>query len=233
MRCLGVVGLSTAASPIASLRYLWPISLRYSSTAFVANVFSRKIKCSRSMKRSTSHMAISDRNSYHQRTFSIQFNSECEKMTGNGTHCSETFIQVWKIINNWTVCFFLLLLFYLCLSCALKDVHQSKRHLLLAFNAQQRLQNCTQCSVIVGNILRKLLVQLYREDIHRLVARLDTKWGIDHFGTSNTAAFGQHAGLYHRVPLLNELPARNAGDGDADKAKICAFLLDFRAEYLL
>lgn len=58
------LGRSAAASPIASFRYLWPISLRYSSTAFVASVFSRKIKCSRSMNRSTSHMAMSDRNSW-------------------------------------------------------------------------------------------------------------------------------------------------------------------------
>lgn len=63
------VGWVPAGLPIASLRYLWPISLRYSSTAFVASVFSRKIKCSRSMKRSTSHMAMSDRNSWENRMF--------------------------------------------------------------------------------------------------------------------------------------------------------------------
>lgn len=120
--------------------------------------------------------------------------------------------------------------YYLCLPCALKNVHKRKRHLLFAFHTQQRLQNCAQCSVVVGNVLRKLLVQLHREDVHRLVARLDTQRGVDHLATSNTAAFGQDAGLYHRVPLLDELPARDAGDGDADKAQICAFLLVYQAK---
>lgn len=49
--------------PIASLRYLCPISLRYSSMALVARVFSLKIRCSRSMNLSTSHIAMSDRKS--------------------------------------------------------------------------------------------------------------------------------------------------------------------------
>lgn len=114
---------------------------------------------------------------------------------------------------------------YLCLPCALKNVHQSKGHLLFAFHTQQWLQNCTQCSVVVGNVFSKLLVQLHGEDVHCLIARLNTQRGIDYFGTSNTTAFGQNTGLYHRVPLLHKLPARDAGDGDADKAKVCAFFL--------
>lgn len=48
---------------MASLRYLCPISLRYSSMALVARVFSLKIRCSRSMNLSTSHIAMSDRKS--------------------------------------------------------------------------------------------------------------------------------------------------------------------------
>lgn len=66
-------------------------------------------------------------------------------------------------------------LLYLCLPRALEDVHQCKRHLLFTLHAQQRLQNSTQCSVVVGNVLRKLLVQLHREDVHCLVARLDAQ----------------------------------------------------------
>lgn len=53
--------------PIASLRYLCPISLRYSSMALVARVFSLKIRCSRSMNLSTSHIAMSDRKSCKRR----------------------------------------------------------------------------------------------------------------------------------------------------------------------
>lgn len=117
---------------------------------------------------------------------------------------------------------------YLCLPCALEYVHQSKRHLLFAFHTQQRLQNSTQCSVVVGDVLSEFLVQLHREDVHCLVARLNTQRGIDDFGTSNTTTFGQNTGLYHRVPLLHKLPARDAGNGDADKAKVCAFFLVYQ-----
>lgn len=120
---------------------------------------------------------------------------------------------------------------HLCFPCALKDVHQSKSHLLFAFHTQQRLQNCAQCSVVVGNVFRKFLVQLHREDVHSLVARLDAKWGVDDFGTPNTATFGQNTGLYHRVPLLNKLPPSDAGDGDADKAKVCAFFLRWQLKH--
>lgn len=119
---------------------------------------------------------------------------------------------------------------YLCLPCALKDVHQSERHLLLALHAQQRLQDGAQCSVIVGDVLGELLVQLHGEDVHGLVAGLDAQRGVDHFGASDAAAFGQDAGLDDRVPLLHKLPARDAGDGDADKAKVCAFLLEHQAK---
>lgn len=118
--------------PIASLRYLWPISLRYSSTAFVASVFSRKIKCSRSMNRSTSHMAMSDRNSWEEITLPGQWRPH-EATTHTHTH-------------------------YLCLSCALQDVHQSEGHLLFTLHAQQRLQDGTQCSIVVGDVLSKFLV---------------------------------------------------------------------------
>lgn len=117
-------------------------------------------------------------------------------------------------------------LLHLCLPCALKDVHQSERHLLFAFHTQQRLQNSTQCSVVVGNVLGEFLVELHWQDVHCLVARLHTQWGIDDFAASNTTAFGQHTGLYHRVPLLHKLPARDAGDGDADEAEVSAFFLD-------
>lgn len=104
-------------------------------------------------------------------------------------------------------------------------MHQGERHLLFALHAQQRLQDCTQCSVVVGDVLRKLLVQLHREDVHCLVAGLDAQRGVDDLGAPDTAALIQDTGLDHRVPLLHKLPARDAGDGDADKAQICAFLL--------
>lgn len=120
-------------------------------------------------------------------------------------------------------------LIHLCLPRTLKDVHQSKGHLLFALHAQQRLQDGAEGPVVVGDVLGELFVQLHGEDVHGLVAGLDPQRGVDDFGAADPAALGQNAGLDHRVPLLDELPARDAGDGDADKAQICAFLLDYRA----
>lgn len=79
---------------------------------------------------------------------------------------------------------------YLGLPCALKDVHQGKSHFLFAFDTQQWLQNGTQCSVVVGDVLGKLLVQLHGEDVHCLVARLDAERGVDDFTAPYPAAFG-------------------------------------------
>lgn len=55
---------SEEVSPKTSLRYLCPMSLRYSSMALVARVFSLKIRCSRSINLSTSHIAMSERKSW-------------------------------------------------------------------------------------------------------------------------------------------------------------------------
>lgn len=49
--------------PKASCRYFWPTSLRYSSMALVARVFSRNIRCSLSPHRSTSDIIRSVRKS--------------------------------------------------------------------------------------------------------------------------------------------------------------------------
>lgn len=49
--------------PSASCRYFWPTSLRYSSMALVASVFSRKMRCSFSPQRSTSDIIRSVRKS--------------------------------------------------------------------------------------------------------------------------------------------------------------------------
>lgn len=50
-------------SPRASCRYFCPTSLRYSSMALVASVFSRKMRCSFSPQRSTSDIIRSVRKS--------------------------------------------------------------------------------------------------------------------------------------------------------------------------
>lgn len=54
-------------SPRASCRYFCPTSLRYSSIAFVANVFSLKMRCSFSPQRSTSDIIKSVRKSCRKR----------------------------------------------------------------------------------------------------------------------------------------------------------------------
>lgn len=117
---------------------------------------------------------------------------------------------------------------YLCLAGALEDVHQSEGHLLFALDAEQRLQHGAQRPVVVGDVLGKLLVELHGQDVHGLVARLDAQRGVDHLGAADAAALGQDAGLDDGVPLLHKLPARDAGDGDADEAEVCAFLLEQR-----
>lgn len=56
--------------PRASCRYFCPTSFRYSSMAFVASVFSRKIRWSFSPQRSTSDIIRSVRKSYRNRNAS-------------------------------------------------------------------------------------------------------------------------------------------------------------------
>ena len=56
--------INPALSPSASCRYFCPTSLRYSSMALVARVFSLKIKTSWSAQRSTSDITRSVRKSW-------------------------------------------------------------------------------------------------------------------------------------------------------------------------
>ena len=59
---------------------------------------------------------------------------------------------------------------YLRFSRALQYVHQRTGHFLFAFDAQHRLQHGTHGAVVIGDILRKLLVQLHGQDVHGLEA---------------------------------------------------------------
>ena len=104
-------------------------------------------------------------------------------------------------------------------------MHQGKRHLLLALDAEQRLQHRAQRAVVVGDVLGKLLVQLHGQDAHGLVAGLDAQRGVDHLAAAHAPALGQHTGLDDRVPLLHKVAAGDAGDGDADQPQVSALLL--------
>lgn len=104
-------------------------------------------------------------------------------------------------------------------------MHQSTGHFLFALDTQQWLQNRAQSSVVVGDILGKLFIQLHWQDAHGLKARLEPQGSVDDFAPSHTTTLGQDAGLNDGVPLLHKLTTSDAGNGDADQAQVCALLL--------
>lgn len=176
--------------------------------ALVARVFSLKIRCSRSMNLSTSHIAMSDRKSckrrkrtnHQQITQQKEHNKSFPPALGVGAHLG--------------------------LPCALQYVHQCARHLLFALDTQHGLQHGAHGAVVVGDVLSKLLVQLYGQDVHGLEAGFEAKRCIDDLAATHAGALGEHAGLDDRVPLFHKLPAGDAGDGDADQAQVRALLLE-------
>lgn len=107
---------------------------------------------------------------------------------------------------------------YLSFPRALKYVHQSTGHFLFALDTQHRLQHGTQGAVVIGDILRKLLVQLHGQDVHGLEAGFEAERCIDDLPSSDPGSFGEDAGLDDRVPLLHELTPSDARDGDAHKS---------------
>jgi len=97
-------------------------------------------------------------------------------------------------------------------------VHQRTRHFLFALDAQHGLQHGAQRAVVVGDVLGELLVQLHGQDVHGLEARLEAQGRVDDLPAAAAGPLGEHAGLDDRVPLLHELTAGDAGDGDAHQA---------------
>lgn len=103
-------------------------------------------------------------------------------------------------------------------ACALQDVDQRARHLLLVLDANPGLEHRAQQHVVVGGVLGELLVHLHGKDVHALVARLDPDHG------PGRLAFGR-VGRADLVPLLHELPPGDGGHRDVDQSDVVVLVL--------
>lgn len=135
--------------------------------ALVARVFSLKIRCSRSMNLSTSHIAMSERKSWGKDKLNY-----CSRFLDDKDRKSfvldqfDIFAHTKKSNRGISI-------LYLSFSRALQYMHQCTGHFLFALDTQHGLQHSTQGAVVIGDILCKLLVQLHRQDVHGLEARFE------------------------------------------------------------